>query len=67
MVYAQVRQRPTDLGGPLAINWTADLGGQEIVAAAVGIETQRQTMRREDLDKARNVEAVPSSGVRNAE
>ena len=26
MVHAQVREGPADLGGRLAINWTADLG-----------------------------------------
>ncbi len=33
----------------------------EIVRAPVGVEAQRQPMRREDLAQARNVEAVPSS------
>src|SRR5580704_19673205 len=48
MLDAQLLERPADLGRTAAID-LARLGGAEIVAAPVGVETHRQALARENL------------------
>src|SRR5438876_12267270 len=47
MLNSQAFERAPNLGEPALVNRLASLRGKEIVAAAVGIETRRQTLRRE--------------------
>jgi hypothetical protein len=52
MLDTQMRQRPTNLGGSMAIDRTTRLGRVEIVAAAIGLEAQRQAMLSEHLQQS---------------
>jgi hypothetical protein len=46
-----MRQSPADLGRMLAIDRAAGLGRVEIIAAAVGVEAERQAMLAEHLQQ----------------
>src|SRR5260370_33252667 len=49
---AQPLERPADLRQPAAIDRLAGLGGDEVMAAAVGVETERQALALEHLEQA---------------
>jgi hypothetical protein len=63
----QPLQRPANLRQPAATDRLAGLYGDEVVAAAVGVEAERQALVSNTSRSPQNVEAVPSSSTSNAE
>ena len=65
---AELLERPSDLGQLGLGDFAASLGGDEVVAAAVGVELDEQAMPLDHLDQpAEAAQRVPSSSTKNAE
>jgi hypothetical protein len=64
---AELGKRPADLGELIPGDLLSGLGGDEVVARAVGIERARQPCAAITSASARKVLMVPSSSTRNAE
>jgi hypothetical protein len=49
MLDPELLERPANLGQAIAIDLAAGLGGEKVMAAAVGVEAHRQAVLRENL------------------